>query len=101
MHAGAWSGGPVKRSFLFAILVFAFSGTVCGETLTVSSLADNNGAGELRAAITSANANPGSTIIFKSGLTGVIKLSSGLPTITASMTIEGPGASPLAIDGMG
>ncbi len=53
------------------------------------------------AAIVDANAKPGSTISFASGLTGVIKLTSGLPTITVSMTIKGPGASLLAIDGMG
>jgi len=69
-------------------------------TYTVTNLSDS-GTGSLRAAITSANADPGSTIVFQSGLTGTIKLASSLPNITVSgsMTITGPGASVLTISG--
>ena len=57
------------------------------------------GAGSLRAAINYANAHSGSTITFSAGLSGIIELGSGLPQIAAGMTIQGPGASTLAIDG--
>ncbi|MGO8672197.1 MAG: beta strand repeat-containing protein, partial [Capsulimonadaceae bacterium] len=71
------------------------------STYTVTSLADDGGVGELRAAINDANANPGSTIAFQGGLWGTITLTSALPNITASVTIQGPGASVIAVDGAG
>jgi hypothetical protein len=43
----------------------------------------------------------GGTILFKSGLSGRIHLTSALPTITKSVDIVGPGASKLTIDGGG
>ena len=67
--------------------------------LTVTNLADGTTAGSLRAAITFANLNPGSTITFQTGLSGTITLGSALPTMTASMTIDGPGAAAIAVDG--
>jgi len=72
------------------------------STITVTSLADDGGPGELRAAINQANTdNDGDTITFANGLTGTIMLTSGLPTITASVTVQGPGAGVLAVDGAG
>ena len=69
-------------------------------TYTVTNLNDS-GVGSLRAAITSANTDPGSTIVFQSGLAGTIKLASSLPdiTVSGSMTITGPGPSALTISG--
>ncbi|MBR0345759.1 MAG: hypothetical protein IJI03_10920, partial [Rudaea sp.] len=64
-------------------------------TVVVTSLSDN-GAGSLRNAVT--NANNGDVITFTSGLTGTISVLSTLP-VTKNVTITGPGAAALAIDG--
>ena len=67
----------------------------------VTSTADS-GAGSLRAAITDANANPGTdAIVVAAGATGAITLASSLPTITDDVVITGPGANHLALDGDG
>jgi hypothetical protein len=67
------------------------------STLTVTSAADS-GAGSLRAEI--AAANPGDTINFSSSLNGqTITLTSGELVLNKSLTIQGPGASQLAISG--
>jgi hypothetical protein len=58
------------------------------STYTVTNLNDS-GSGSLRLAITLANADPGS-VVDLSALAGTIDLASELPTITASMTIQGP-----------
>jgi CSLREA domain-containing protein len=56
----------------------------------------------LRAAIQEANANaPQPDTINLSGISGQILLTSALPTITDSATINGPGADQLAVDGAG
>jgi parallel beta-helix repeat protein len=70
-------------------------------TCTVDSILDPTEASHttLRDAITSANANPGSTITFGSGVTGTIELASNLPAITQPTTISGPGAGQLAVSG--
>jgi len=70
-------------------------------TCTVETLAEPTDAGQttLRDAITSANANPGSTITFASGLSGTITLVSDLPTISVPMTISGPGANQISVSG--
>jgi predicted outer membrane repeat protein len=72
-------------------------------TCTVNSLADPTEGGHttLRDAIASANANPGSTITFASGLSGSIDLASDLTAITHAVDIEGPGAGALTIKGHG
>ena len=75
-----------------------FSVNASGSTITVTNTSDS-GTGSLRAAITTANANPGDTIVFASGLTGTITLLSTLPAITANLTITGPGANQLTISG--
>ena len=61
-------------------------------TYTVTNLNDS-GSGSLRAAIGSANLDTGATINFQAGLSGTILLQSSEPNITASMTIQGPGAN--------
>jgi hypothetical protein len=72
-------------------------------TCNVDSLLDPTDPGHttLRDAITSANANPGSTITFASTLSGTISLGSDLPAINTPTTIAGPGASQLAVSGSG
>jgi len=69
-------------------------------TFTVANT-NNAGAGSLRQAILNANANPGADMIVFS-LTGcpcVISLTTGLPNITDTLTIVGPGVDQLAVDG--
>lgn len=70
------------------------------STFTVLNTNDS-GAGSLRAEVALANATPGSTINFDSSVTGTIVLTSGEIAITAPVTINGPGASVLSIDGGG
>jgi hypothetical protein len=57
-----------------------------GATYTVTNLNDS-GAGSLRAAILTANANQGSSVAF--AVNGTINLSSTLPNIATQMTIDG------------
>lgn len=65
----------------------------------VQNLSDA-GPGSLRAAISAANANPGADEIdFAPGLGGTIHLASGSLSITDTVTIDGPGASKLAVSG--
>jgi hypothetical protein len=69
--------------------------------LTVSTNADT-GAGSLRAALTTANADSTpDTIVFAPNLSGqTVTLASALPDIHANgLTIMGPGASSLAVSG--
>ena len=81
-------------------------------TIVVTSLADVNSTTidlfapdgiTLREAIAFAGADPsGDTIVFSPLLKGAIDLSQGaLPTITNSLTIDGPGANVLTIDAQG
>jgi hypothetical protein len=68
------------------------------NTYTVTTTNDI-GAGSLRAAITAANADPGSTIAFALSPFATITLTSALPAITADMTIDGAGAFGLTVSG--
>jgi hypothetical protein len=67
------------------------------STFTVLNLLDS-GAGSLRAAVASANANPGADSI-DFAVTGTIGLTSGQLDITDSVTINGPGAGALTVSG--
>ena len=68
-------------------------------TLTVTNL-DDSGAGSLRDAIAQANGADGAhSIVFDPGLTGTLTLTSGQIRIGSAMTIVGPGAQSLTIDG--
>jgi hypothetical protein len=66
----------------------------------VTSNADA-GPNTLRQAITDANAHAGADTISFSSVTGTIALQSSLPTVTDGLTITGPGASTLTLDGSG
>jgi hypothetical protein len=72
---------------------------VRAATYDVSNTNDSGG-GSLRQAITDANNNPGAdTITFSTS--GIIPLGSDLPPIDDDVTITGPGANQLTIDGAG
>jgi predicted outer membrane repeat protein len=69
------------------------------STFTVTNLFDS-GPDSLRAAVASANANPGPDAIDLA-TTGTITLTSGQLSITDSLTISGPGIDALTISGGG
>src|SRR6476620_9174315 len=78
-------------------LGLSFAPTTYAATFTVTNLNDN-GAGSLRAAITSANGAAGADIVnFQAGLTGTITLTTGEIAITDDVTITGPGAASMTI----
>jgi predicted outer membrane repeat protein len=71
-------------------------------TDTVTNTLDGAGtgpAGSLRYVL--ANAGAGDTIVFAPGVSGTITLTNGTLGLTKSVTITGPGAGTLAIDGGG
>jgi hypothetical protein len=68
------------------------------QTFTVTTNADS-GVGSLRAAITGANADPGSTITFALPQNATITLLGELPHITANVTIDGSGSPGLTVSG--
>ncbi len=71
------------------------------STFTVTNLNDN-GPGSLRDAIGQANNHAGpDTVTFQSGLTGTIVLTSGQIQISGPLSIVGPGAGVITIDGNG
>src|SRR5262249_15037405 len=73
------------------------------STFTVTNLKDDGSDGCLRAAIAKANDlvhHPGlDTILFKPGLEGTMKLTGGQITISDDLTLVGPGAALVAVDG--
>jgi hypothetical protein len=94
-RAGTAGGLAVAATLLSASVAHA-------DTFTVTNTSDS-GTGSLRAAITQANAATAgaNTITFASGLTGAIDVASDLPTITGAVSIVGPGANELTVDGGG
>ncbi|HET6893733.1 MAG TPA: CSLREA domain-containing protein, partial [Pyrinomonadaceae bacterium] len=74
---------------------FEAQSVLLGPPIKVTNTNDG-GAGSLRAAILDAN-SAGNAINFETGLTGTITLLSELPNLSASMSINGPGASQLTV----
>ena len=69
-------------------------------SVVVANLSDTSDSGSLRWAITTANASATiNTIIFASGNTGTITLTSALPAISDNLTITGAGLTSTIIDG--
>lgn len=86
---------------LFALnLALGRATPAAGQPLSTFTVDNTNdaGAGSLRQALLDANAMPGADIIDISAV-GVVNLLSPLPTITGSVTIQGPGADLFAVDG--
>jgi parallel beta-helix repeat protein len=73
-----------------------FTVTNTGDTGTGSG-----NSGDLRYCITQANATSGSNTIDATGVTGTILLTASLPNVGRAVTINGPGASLLTINGNG
>src|SRR6516164_5453678 len=81
-----------------SLVVLATAAKAGPCTNTVQNNLDS-GPGSLRYAL--ANATNFETITFCPGLTGTIKLTSGQLTVSKGVTIVGPGANVLALDGNG
>ena len=95
---------PVKAAAagLVMLAVFSISSALALPTPRLVTNTNDSGDGSLRQTIIDADAsNTGDTIMFSSGVTGTITLSSGSLVIEHSLTIIGPGASTLAISGGG
>src|SRR5947209_5826738 len=84
-----------KRFGIIAVLLLAAT-TMSAHAATITVINTNDsGPGSLRQAL--ANANNGDRINF--AVTGTITLTSGGLGVTKSVTISGPGANQLSIDG--
>jgi CSLREA domain-containing protein len=79
-------------------LAFAIAQPTQAATITVSNTNDS-GTGSLRQAL--ADANDGDTIDFSVTTPATITLTSGQVTVGKSVTISGPGANVLAVNGSG
>ncbi len=87
-------------ALLFALLLSALAGLLAAGPAragVVTTTADDGTPGTLRSQI--AAASSGDTITFASNVTGTIALRSGELDISRSVTITGPGANVLAVDG--
>jgi hypothetical protein len=83
------------RSAAIAVLLLCVTGIYArAATITVTNTNDS-GPGSLRQALTTAN--DGDTVTF--AVTGTITLTSGGLPVTKNLTISGPGADELSIDG--
>ena len=85
----------VRRVIVVAVALLAAVPAVA-QAATVTNTNDS-GAGSLRDAI--ANTPSGGTIDFAPGLAGTITLTGGVLNITQSVTITGPGAGTITVDG--
>ena len=84
---------------LLWLMLILFSFPTGAATFTVINLNDS-GPGSLRQAILDANATvDDDTIVFQSGLSGTITLTSGQLTINKNLAINGPGENVLAVSG--
>jgi subtilisin len=89
-------GGPTVTVTPSRTPTATASNTAVPGAYVVTNLNDS-GAGSLRDVI--ANAGSGSTVTFQSGLTGTITLTSGEIVYTGSITITGPGARVISVNG--
>jgi hypothetical protein len=87
----------ISRLFVFLLSIPVIAR---GATFTVSNMGDS-GAGSLRQALTDANASAGADAIVFSGGAGTILLQSPLPLIRGEVSIQGPGAGVLQVNGNG
>ncbi len=101
----AWKPGDGRAvAALFAALdaraLPRTSASAPATTLTVNSCVDDNGAGTLRSVVT--GAGEGDTVDASALTCGAIVLAQGaIPVYQNDLTITGPGAKALAVDGAG
>ena len=96
-HTGGAARARARGGAVLALLLVALPAAVVAATFTVTNL-DDGGPGSLRDAIAQANSNAGpDTVNF--AVNGTIVLTSGAIPITEALTITGPGAAQLLIDG--
>ena len=89
-----------SKIWLFSFFLFALQQSYAQQAITVTNTLDDGSTGSFRSAITTANGSAGANeIVFDSGVSGTIILTSDLPGVTDDLTITGPGASVLAISG--
>jgi len=85
---------------LIAVAIFTFMADYVRASNLLVYTSNDNGAGSLRQCIAdNAALGGGSAIIFSNVVTGTITLTNGELLITNNVTILGPGAGVLAIDG--
>ena len=89
-----------KTVLTYLIALLCFSASWAQTTVTVTSLTDDGTSGTLRWAMETANADINiNEIIFDTGLTGTITLTSNLPNVSSNLVISGPGATDITISG--
>lgn len=86
------------RRIVVLIACFAVAPLANAATYVVSSLADS-GPGTLREAVGFANGTPGTADTITFSVTGTITLTTGELVVTDTLSIDGPGARKLTIDG--
>jgi hypothetical protein len=92
----------VAGAALLMLAVFNVFPAFGGPSVRTVTNTNDSGAGSLRQAIIDADAsNTNDTIVFQSGVTGTITLTSGALSIVFPMNIVGPGASNLGAGKMG
>jgi hypothetical protein len=98
---GLTAGATIALTGVAQAAPATFTVAILGDTATASDCdLPTNTDCTLRDAITAANATTDADAIqFKSGLTGSIDLDSNLPKITDPVTIQGPGASVISVNG--
>jgi hypothetical protein len=93
----------MKRNRMYKIInlvIALFFITNVYSQATVTSLSDDGSAGTLRWAINTANSDASiNEIVFDSGLSGTLTLTSNLANITSNLAIIGPGVLNLIISG--
>src|SRR4051794_3454981 len=99
--AGLGAGASLACTGAAQATVFTVGTTDDPGATVLDCATDTNSDCTLRDAIVEANTNTGVSdmISFKSGLSGTILLGADLPAITDPVTIHGPGASVITIDG--
>jgi hypothetical protein len=106
-HGRPTTGLVTRASSLVAATVAALS---LALVLSASARADdvlpvtntaNAGAGSLRQAILSANADPDDDLVDATGVSGTINLVSALATLSEDVEIRGPGAGALTVHRLG